>query len=308
MGSPILVAGASRRAPLLLAALGALQLVALASCTTRGAGDWVNDVSDTPYVEGDVQPLTGAPPAADGEPAEPQAPPVVDGGAGEPVLIKEYGTGRPRPAPAPAKKGGSSSPAPEPSGALPDTSGVFRNTYYDFPREGSGQKTATLFDGACAPLASVTPDFHDAVCVQGSGRVGSGATVSFARRGCDCAAACPRTGEKICFDRLDPQRFPHGRGAMGRAITPMRTVAVDSAVIPLGTVIYVPELAGLPLPDGGRHDGCFVAEDRGIRVIGKQIDVFTGDPAETARLNALYPSNRGVHVRTGDARCQRLRV
>jgi 3D (Asp-Asp-Asp) domain-containing protein len=181
---------------------------------------------------------------------------------------------------------------------------LFRNTYYDFPREGAGRKTATIFDASCAEIAKVTQDFHDRVCVQGSGRIESGATVSFAKRDCACAAACPRTGQKLCFDRLDAARYPHGRGATGRAITPLRTVAVDSAVIPLGTPLFVPEFVGLPRVDGTPHDGCFVAEDRGLKVVGRQIDVFTGDPALTARYNALVPSNRGVHVRINDARCR----
>jgi 3D (Asp-Asp-Asp) domain-containing protein len=139
--------------------------------------------------------------------------------------------------------------------------------------------------------------------VQGSGRIASGATVSFAKRDCACADVCPRTGQKVCFEQLDPARFPHGRGAMGRAITPLRTVAVDSDVIPLGTPLWIPELVGLPQADGSKHDGCFVAEDRGVKVVGRQIDVFTGDPAMTARWNALYPSNRGVRVVLRDPRC-----
>jgi 3D (Asp-Asp-Asp) domain-containing protein len=160
-----------------------------------------------------------------------------------------------------------------------------------------------IYDARCAPIASVTQEFHDAVCVQGSGRLESGATVSFAKRDCGCATICPRTGQQICYERLDPARFPSGRGATGRPIRPLITVAVDTSVIPLGTVIYVPELAGLPRPDGSRHDGCFVAEDRGIRVVGRQIDVFTGDPGLTVRWNSLYPSNRGVHVVPNDPRC-----
>lgn len=180
---------------------------------------------------------------------------------------------------------------------------LFRNTYYDFPREGAGAKDATVFDAACAPIARVTQRFHDQVCVQGSGRLGSGETVSFARRGCPCAAVCPRTAQQICFERLDPARFPHGRGASGTAITPVRTVAVDPAVIPLGTRLFVPEYAGLPRPDGSAHDGCFVAEDRGLKVVGRHIDLFTGDPSFTAQWNALVPSNVGVHVRLGDPRC-----
>ena len=181
----------------------------------------------------------------------------------------------------------------------------FRNTYYDFPREGAGAKDSTVFDAACAPIAQVTTAFHDRVCVQGSGRLEGGATVSFAKRGCSCAAVCPRSGQQICYERLDPARFPSGRGALGTPITPLGTVAVDSRVIPLGTSIFVSAYVGLPRPDGTRHDGCFVAEDRGIKVIGRQIDVFTGDPALTARWNALVPSNRGVQVVTNDPRCRR---
>ncbi|HVK71019.1 MAG TPA: 3D domain-containing protein [Polyangium sp.] len=182
----------------------------------------------------------------------------------------------------------------------------FRNTYYDFPKEDAGPKNATIYDASCKLLTNVTQDFHDRVCVQGSGRLSTGETVSFAKRDCDCAAVCPRTSQKICFERLDPARFPTGRGALGKAITPLRSVAVDSSVIPLGTVLFIPEFKGVSLPEGGRHDGCFVAEDRGMKVVGRQIDVFTGDPTATIRLNALVPSNRGVRVYADDARCRSL--
>src|SRR5262249_13185151 len=181
---------------------------------------------------------------------------------------------------------------------------VFRNTYYDFPREGQGQKDATIFDASCAEIAKVTRAFHDQVCVQGSGRLDTGATVSFAKRDCTCAAVCPRTGQKICFERLDPARFPNGRGATGRAITPLHTVAVDTTVIPLGTPIFVQEFRGLPRPDGTPHDGCFLAEDRGLKVRGRQIDGFPRCPAVTWRWNPRMPSNHGVHVSQNDPRCR----
>jgi 3D (Asp-Asp-Asp) domain-containing protein len=80
-------------------------------------------------------------------------------------------------------------------------------------------------------------------------------------------------------------------------------VAVDSSVIPLGTSLYVPELRGLPREGRATHDGCLLAEDRGIRVKGKQVDVFTGDPRVTAVYNRLLPSNRGVTVVVGSSRC-----
>lgn len=239
----------------------------------------------------EVAPLTSA--EAPVDPASAGFPPLpeevgCDGGAdcaGDAVLVRDYGQG--------------------PRAVIGETlpGDLFRNTYYDFPAEGAGAKDATVFDAACKPIAQVPHDFHDRLCVQGSGRLASGRTVSFAKRGCECAAVCPRTGHKICFESLDPVKFPSGRGATGKAITPLRTIAVDSTVIPLGTPVYVADFVGLPKPDGSKHDGCFVAEDRGVRVIGRQIDVFTGDPSITTQWNKLVPSNRGVRVSLNDAKC-----
>jgi 3D (Asp-Asp-Asp) domain-containing protein len=189
--------------------------------------------------------------------------------------------------------------------------GTFRNTYYDFPSEAdfSGPPT-TLYDGECKAIASVPKEFYEAVCVQGSGTLRRGKTVSFARRDCACAAVCPRTDQKICFDELDAQKFPWGRGATGKAITPLVTVAVDSEVIPLGTPLFVPELAGLPRDEAARaaHDGCFVAQDRGLRVKGKHIDVFTGHRSITKLWNQRVPSNQGVTVVVDSPRCARAKV
>ncbi len=187
------------------------------------------------------------------------------------------------------------------------SSETFRNTYYDFPAEGAGEKKAKVFDAQCKAIASVTQAFHDQVCLQGSGKLASGDTISFAMRDCTCASECPRSGQKICFEKLDPKAFPSGRGASGKAITPLRTIAVDTAVIPLGSVVFIPEYDGLSRPDGSKHDGCFIAEDRGSAVVGKHIDVFTGDPSMTKRWNQLVPSNQGVHVEVGAPRCEHLK-
>lgn len=269
--------------------------VALGACATQG-GLWGDGGAPPPAAGNaagaEVAPLTSAvfsvDPALAGYPPLPEAPPCDAGDAceGERVLVRDYGSSAPR-------------------AVVGDTlpADLFRNTYYDFPAEGAGAKDATVFDASCKVIAQVPRDFHDRLCVQGSGRLASGRTVSFAKRGCDCASVCPRTGHKICFESLDPAKFPHGRGATGKPITPLRTIAVDSAVIPLGTPVYIAEYAGLPRPDGSKHDGCFLAEDRGTRVIGRQVDVFTGDPSVTAQWNKLVPSNRGVRVSLHDARC-----
>lgn len=191
----------------------------------------------------------------------------------------------------------------------PGTVSKFRNTYYDFPQEAAASSGATkgVFDADCKLIREVPAEFHDAVCVQGSGRLATGHTISFARRDCECAAECPRTDQQICFDKLDQNKFPYGRGARGTAITPMRSVAVDSTEIPLGTMLYIPEFQGLRRPNGTAHDGCFVAEDRGLKVVGKHVDIFTGSPETTKSWNRAVPSNIGVTVIVGASRCAHLR-
>ena len=77
-------------------------------------------------------------------------------------------------------------------------------------------------------------------------------------------------------------------------------------MVPVGTARYIPSFQGLRGPDGKPHDGCFVADDRGLAVRGKHVDVFTGDPATTRSWNAAVPSNRGVRVMVGASRCAHL--
>ena len=186
--------------------------------------------------------------------------------------------------------------------------GTFKNTYYDFPSEADfeGEQTS-LMNAACKPILSVPRGFYESVCVQGSGTLKSGGTVSFAKRDCSCAAECPRTGQRICFDLLDKQQYPWGRGATGKPITPLLTVAVDSSVIPLGTPLYIPEYDGVARDASGsaRHDGCFLAEDRGLAVKGQHVDIFTGYREITQLWNRLVPSNSGVTVVMDSPRCRR---
>lgn len=186
--------------------------------------------------------------------------------------------------------------------------GIFRNTYYDFPSEGdfTGEQVA-LMATSCKPIGNVVRGFYESVCVQGSGTLKSGGTVSFAKRDCECAAECPRTGQRICFDLLDRAKFPWGRGATGKPITPLVTVAVDSSVIPLGTPLYVPDYDGIARDESGRvtHDGCFVAEDRGLAVKGQHVDFFTGSTETTRLWNRLVPTGKGVTVVLDSPRCKR---
>jgi len=241
------------------------------------------------------------------------APDLDDGSrpVGTPVRARTLGTGAHETPDQTAPGGGSSSVEAGPPVSLAGgrSLGTFRNTYYDFPSEADYDgPTVALPNARCATIANVPRDFFEALCVQGSGTLRKGSTVSFAKRDCDCAPVCAKTGQKICFDELDGHDFPWGRGATGKAIVPLLTVAVDPSVIPLGTPIYVPELDGLPRdPDGSTpHDGCFIAQDKGMSVTGQHIDIFTGHHSLTTLWNRQVPSNRGVTVVVDSPRCARV--
>jgi hypothetical protein len=66
--------------------------------------------------------------------------------------------------------------------------GTFRNTYYDFPSEADFEGPSIgLKNAECNVISAVPRAFFESLCVQGSGTLRKGATVSFARRDCECA-------------------------------------------------------------------------------------------------------------------------
>lgn len=73
---------------------------------------------------------------------------------------------------------------------------------------------------------------------------------------------------------------PLGCGVRNLPLMPFRTIAVDPAMIPLESVIFVPELRGRTFTLNGRdfiHDGYLFAGDRGGAIKGRHIDVFLVD-------------------------------
>lgn len=58
------------------------------------------------------------------------------------------------------------------------------------------------------------------------------------------------------------------------------SIAVDNSIIPFGSSVRIP---GLPGDDGGRT---FIANDVGVTVHGKHIDIYTGEGREAER--AMY--------------------
>ena len=84
--------------------------------------------------------------------------------------------------------------------------------------------------------------------------------------------------------RFGVSKGPFGDGAGGYQVVPFRSLAVDTKLIPLGTVLFIPAARGVEvtLPSGrkARHDGYFFASDRGGGIKDNHVDVFVGHWAE----------------------------
>jgi 3D (Asp-Asp-Asp) domain-containing protein len=89
------------------------------------------------------------------------------------------------------------------------------------------------------------------------------------------------------------------RDSLGCIVSPMRTVAVDPAIVSRRSIIFIKETVGLPLAGGGAHDGYWYASDTGVAIKGTRIDLFTGTapgsrrPLESLNLKTLTVSKVG---------------
>jgi 3D (Asp-Asp-Asp) domain-containing protein len=61
-------------------------------------------------------------------------------------------------------------------------------------------------------------------------------------------------------------------------LDPFYSVAADTSIHSLGTVVYIPAVRGTAIPDGSIHDGYFIVRDSGGNIDGRgRFDFFTGD-------------------------------
>jgi 3D (Asp-Asp-Asp) domain-containing protein len=128
-----------------------------------------------------------------------------------------------------------------------------------------------------------------AAALEGSVQVTSSQTIlgvyNYAGRGdadqVNCATYYPGLKNISATNRVRFQRSNtlYGEGVSGNLV-PYRTIAVDRSLIPLGSVVYIPDARGvaITLPSGERvvHDGYFYAGDVGNAIKGNHMDVFLG--------------------------------
>ena len=176
--------------------------------------------------------------------------------------------------------------------------GEHRLTVYWLVKEREAGREVALYQGK-KRISRVSRRFARALRMQGSGRLRDGRLVQY-------AGACPHASKGCMVIRLiDRRLFPMGVGASGLPLSPLRSVAVDTRRIPLGTRLYIPALQEILRRGGVPHHGCFIADDRGGRITGGRLDLFAGNRGLYARyLEGKMPKYARVFTR--HPQCERL--
>jgi len=112
------------------------------------------------------------------------------------------------------------------------------------------------------------------------------------------AAACLRDGRRISYlkkanrARVVDQFLGYG----GHRLVDLKSIAVDTRLIPLGSVVYIPQAENVSI-DGQTLSGIFYAHDVGSAIKGKHVDIFVGRKRNTdAFTSAGMGSSSGVDV------------
>jgi len=134
---------------------------------------------------------------------------------------------------------------------------------------------ATSISGASAPAADAQ--------TQASQQIPSADPIGDLIANTDPSASDSATDWKLRATLYHGGRGMRARDSLGCLVSPMRTVAADRARVSRHTIIFIKETVGLPLPDGGAHDGYWYVSDIGGAIRGDRIDLFTGHGAASMR-------------------------
>ena len=168
---------------------------------------------------------------------------------------------------------------------------LWSTQYYIHKFQSSGKIPFVLSDGKETGLYADTCDFC-ASALEGTAFIedslGNITVINFEKTGEHSFVNC-RACDKYAKSKLTVENFGKalwkiskgfGDGVLNYKLVPYRTIAVDKAMIPYGTVIFIPKVKGKPvlLPHGQKviHDGYFFAGDTGGAIKGNHIDLFTG--------------------------------
>lgn len=182
---------------------------------------------------------------------------------------------------------------PEPTNAERVKTLTLWSTHYNVPRVQNTLGGIPLLDISGNRLGAILSkrDWCDAA-VEGTIQVLDNSSVpktyNFAGRGSTAQVDCspffsslsPAVIQGTNRARFKLSKGAYGEGTDGLILVPYRTIAVDRTVIPIGSVIFIPDARGkqVILPSGEKvvHDGYFFAADVGGAIKNNHIDVFIG--------------------------------
>lgn len=165
-----------------------------------------------------------------------------------------------------------------------------KNTYYyvayesDYP----GGARHTVKKNGGGDFGKVSHSFCVNLDIEGTGILKNGVTINFAREGAGTQGQCTGTTRHY-YEEVGPSA-PFGYGNVGKnPLRPFRSAAVDNSIIPKKSILFIPQTKGMQLPNGGTHDGYWVADDTGSRIRQNNIDLFIGK-----KSNASYLHTQGI--------------
>lgn len=84
-----------------------------------------------------------------------------------------------------------------------------------------------------------------------------------------------KRGERLRYLDISTTH-PTGLGSRNNPLTPFISVAISDShpKLEFGDRLYIPQVEGTPLPDGGEHDGIFSVDDTGQAIADDQLDLF----------------------------------
>ena len=150
------------------------------------------------------------------------------------------------------------------------TAGSYKITFYWITRESesTGPKTEQILvidsETQMESPIEVSKDFKEHLDREGTAILEDGRLINVIDR-----------NEKYKYLDIST-KYPTGLGCKSNSLTPFISVAVSdqNRELSFGSQIYIPDVKGTPLPDGGVHDGLFSVDDTGKGISEDQIDIF----------------------------------
>jgi 3D (Asp-Asp-Asp) domain-containing protein len=177
----------------------------------------------------------------------------------------------------------------------------------------NGDEVIPVLDINNNTIANVSGDFFAAMSLEGSAKLADTRVLNVTGK----YAPCPSNIAQILKDIADSKYHSHygyvglsqdlkkyfvystsptlwGVGQHNFALVPFVSVASDQRFYPFGTVLYIPTLKGLQMPDGTTHAGYVYCCDTGSAIVGEHLDWFVG--YRKWQLNSMVPDEVEVQV------------